>query len=87
MTLVYNLMKNIAKGIPVLLAKIGTVFLFLFTIGMFAGYFFATMGYSYFILLVPFVSMAVMWQKLDEGAMVFVALMAIAFLFPEIFAM
>lgn len=85
MTVIYKLMRWIKHTIPVLFAKIGTFFLFIFTIGMVAGYFFATLGYNYFILLVPVVAMVVMWQKLDEGALVFVALIAIAFFFPEFF--
>ena len=85
MSVLYNLMNGIANAIPVLLAKIGTFFLFIFTGGMVLGYFFASLGYGYFILLVPVVSMIVMWKKLDEGALVFVALMAIAFFFPELF--
>jgi hypothetical protein len=85
MAVVYRLMGGIVKGIPVLLAKVGTILLFVFTLGMLAGYFFAVMGYNQLILLVPIVSMVVMWQKLDEGALAFIALMAMAFFFPEFF--
>jgi hypothetical protein len=85
MTVIYNLMRRVKKTIPALVAKIGTFFLLIFTAGMVSGYFLAVLGYSYFILLVPVAAMAVMWQKLDEGAIVFVVLMATAFFFPEVF--
>lgn len=78
-------MRWLAKGVPALLAKIGSVLLFIFTVGMLLGYFFAVQGYNYFVLLIPFVSIAVMWHKLDEGAFVFIVLMVIALLFPEFF--
>ena len=85
MSVVLNFINGIITQIPALLAKIGTVFLFIFTVGMFFGYFFATLGYSSFILVVPVLSMFVMWHKLDEGFLFFVVLMAIAVFFPEIF--
>jgi len=85
MSYVLDIASGMTKNLPVLLAKFGTVLLIIFTIGLFAGYFFATAGYNYFILLVPIASIVVMWQKLDEGALVLIALLAIAVLFPEIF--
>tara|TARA_Y100000310_G_scaffold334097_1_gene413028 strand:- start:7486 stop:7728 length:243 start_codon:yes stop_codon:yes gene_type:complete len=73
--------------IPVLISKVGTFILFLFALGMIVGYFLAQAGYNYFILLVPVVAMAIMWYKLDEGTLVFIMLLAVAFFFPEVFAM
>ncbi len=85
MSWIANLGNGLIKQIPVLFAKIGTVLIFILTVGMAAGYFFALSGYSYLILLVPVAGMAAMWQKLDEGTLVFIVLLAIAFLFPEFF--
>jgi len=65
------------KAIPGIAAKIGTFLLFIFMLGMFFGYFIvAQKGAIY--LLVPIVSMAVMYYKLDEGTAVFLLLMALA---------
>ena len=85
MSRIANLGSGLINQIPLLFAKIGTVLLFILTIGMAAGYFFALSGYSYIILLVPIASMAVMWKKLDEGTLLFVVLLAVIFLFPEFF--
>ncbi|MDP6670700.1 MAG: hypothetical protein QGI60_02700 [archaeon] len=85
MSRVANLGSGLINQIPLLFAKIGTVLLFILTIGMAARYFFALSGYSYIILLVPIASMAVMWKKLDEGTLLFVVLLALLFLFPEFF--
>ena len=85
MSWIANFGSGLIRQIPVLFAKIGTVMLFILTVGMAAGYFFAISGYSYLIFIVPVASMAVMWKKLDEGTLVFAALLAVAFLFPEFF--
>lgn len=85
MSWIANFGSGLVKQIPVLLAKIGTVFLLVLTVGVAAGYFFALSGFSYLIFIVPIASMAVMWKKLDEGTLVFIVLLAVVFMFPEFF--
>ena len=84
MAFVANLFKDIAKSIPILLAKVGTILLFIFTFGLFSGYIIAAVGISPVFLLIPVISMIVMWYKLDEGAFVLILLTAIAVFFPEV---
>ena len=85
MALIYNTVRGIANSIPVLFAKIGSIFLAFYFIGMLSGYWFASIGYTPFVLLIPVAALAVMWQKLDEGVLVLIILMAIAVMFPELF--
>ncbi|MCX6799240.1 MAG: hypothetical protein NTW59_04055 [Candidatus Diapherotrites archaeon] len=80
---VSNFVGGIIKAVPVVLAKIGTIILLIFTVGMFAGYLIASAGISPLLLLVPVIAMVVMWYKLDEGVL-FMLLLAIAVLaFPS----
>ena len=85
MGIVFNLMKAIKNAIPVIMAKIASTLLFIFAVGMVFGYWLSTIGYASFVLLIPFIAIAVMWYKLDEGALVFIVLMGLALFFPEIF--
>jgi len=85
MTLVAKFFSKIAKAIPVLVAKVGTVLLLIFTIGMAAGYALALGAVTPLVFLIPVVAMAVMWYRLDEGVLILILLTAIIFLFPEIF--
>jgi hypothetical protein len=73
------------KTIPWLAAKVGTILLFFFTIGFFAGYFVGQRGYSWIVLFIPVISMVVMWKKLDEGFLVFVLGVILIVFFPELF--
>lgn len=77
---------GLKKAIPWLAAKVGTILLFFFTIGFFAGFFLARQGYNELILIVPIISMLVMWQKLDEGFLVFVLGIILIFVAPHIFS-
>ncbi len=81
-----NVIAGAKKAIPVLAAKVGTVLLFFITIGFFAGFFIAKLGYNWLVLLVPLISMAVMWKKLDEGFLVLILLIVLViWAMPEIF--
>ncbi|MFA4855389.1 MAG: hypothetical protein WC634_02245 [archaeon] len=85
MTVVANFFGKIIKAIPALVAKVGTVLLLIFTIGMVAGYALALGAITPAIFLIPIVAMAVMWYRLDEGVLILILLTAIILLFPEIF--
>ncbi len=85
MGFVYRIASGMKRSIPALVAKVGSVFLLIFAVGMVVGFWFSSAGYPYFVLLIPIAGVAIMWQKLDEGLLVFIALMAIALLFPEFF--
>jgi hypothetical protein len=84
MAYVYNFFKGILKSIPVILAKIGTMLLFIFTLGLFAGYLIAVLHISPLLLAVPVISMFVMWYRLDEGFLLLVILAAIIIFFPQV---
>jgi len=85
MGLIYSIGHFITSSIPAILAKLGSVMLLVFAAGMFAGYWFAQTGYSTIVLFIPLISILVMWQKLDEGAITFIGLIAVALLFPRFF--
>ena len=85
MSFTYNFFKGILDGIPVIVRKIGAVLLFFFSMGMLFGYFIVA-NVSPIILLFPVIAMIVMWHDLDQGILVFILLMVVAFWFPEIFA-
>lgn len=85
MTVVANFFSKVIKAIPVLVAKVGTVLLLIFTIGMVAGYALALGAVTPAIFLVPLAAMAVMWYRLDEGVLILILLAAAILLFPEIF--
>ena len=84
MTVVANFFSNILKSIPILLAKIGTVLLLLFTIGMGAGYAVAIFGISPFIFLIPIAAMFIMWYRLDEGVVFLIILTLLLLFFPDV---
>ena len=85
MGVIGNVITGIKKAIPALAAKIGTILLFFITVGFFAGYFVGRLGYNWLVLLVPLISMAVMWKKLDEGFLVLILLIVLVFMLPEVF--
>ena len=84
MTIVANFFNRIVKAIPVILLKIGTVLLLIFTVGMLAGYAVATMNITPVIFLIPIVAMLIMWYKLDEGAFVLILLTLLVIFFPDV---
>lgn len=87
MAFVANLFNGIIKAIPSLVAKIGTVLLLIFTIGLVAGYAIAIAGITPFIFLIPVAAMFVMWYRLDEGVLVLIILTALVLFFPEVLDM
>ena len=84
MTFVANFFGNILKAIPVLIAKVGTVLLLIFTLGMGIGYVLALGGFSPLLFLIPIVAMVVMWYKLDEGVFFLLLLILLILFFPEV---
>ncbi len=84
MTVVANFFNRIVKAIPVILLKIGTVLLLIFTVGMLAGYAVATMNITPVIFLIPIVAMLIMWYRLDEGVFVLVLLTLLLIFFPDV---
>jgi len=85
MTIVANIFNNILKSIPILIAKVGTILLLIFTVGMVAGYALATMNVTPFVFLIPVAAMFIMWYKLDEGVFALLILTVLVLFFPEIF--
>ena len=84
MGFVFDFMKWVANAIPVLIAKVATFLLIVFTFGLFAGYALAFLGYSPYYLLIPVIGMVVMWYKLDEGFVLLLLLLTLAFIYPSI---
>jgi hypothetical protein len=84
MSVVANFFSNILKAIPVLIVKVGTVLLLIFTVGMAVGYLFAVMGTAPIIFLIPLLAMVIMWYKLDEGVFVLILLTLLVVFFPEV---
>lgn len=71
MSMFFNFFDKVVKGIPALIGKIGTILLGVFGAGILLGYNMALEGASpLYFFVYPFV-MAVMWMKLDWGAIVF----------------
>ena len=77
MGFVSDFIEGTKKAIPGIAAKVGSFLLFIFALGMLFGYFIVAQKGAIF-LLVPIISMSVMYYKLDEGTLVFILLMAIA---------
>ena len=84
MTVVANFFNRLVKAIPVILLKIGTVLLLIFTVGMLAGYAVATMNITPVIFLIPIVAMLIMWYKLDEGVFILILLTLLLLFFPAV---
>lgn len=79
MSVINDFFQGTKKAIPAIAAKIGAFLLFVFTLGMAFGYFIALKGPDqWYWLLVPIVAMFVTWQKLDEGYLLFFALLLLA---------
>jgi len=84
MTVIANFFNNLVKAIPVLVAKVGTILLLIFTLGLFGGYAVALTGITPFIFLIPIVAMLIMWYKLDEGVFVLILLTLLVIFFPDV---
>ncbi len=74
---------KVIAAIPVLITKIATFLLLIFTIGLFAGYALALTGLPYYYFLIPIVAMGVMWYKLDEGFLFLVFILVIAVFYSK----
>lgn len=85
MSIIYRFVKGITSAIPVILAKLGAVMLFFIGLGMLLGYYFGTGETHWWVLFIPFVAMAVMWRDLDEGVLVLLLLILVAFFVPDLF--
>ena len=84
MAIVANFFGSVLKSIPVLLAKVGTILLLVFTFGMLAGYGIAALDISPIVFFIPVAAMLVMWYRLDEGVFVLLLLAVLFFLFPDL---
>lgn len=78
--LVYNMYKGLEQVVPSMLNKVGTIFLFIFSVGMLFGYMYVTS--KPWVIIIPFVSMYFMWHSLDKGLLVLIGLMGLAFYTP-----
>ena len=76
---------KIIKAIPIILAKIGTILMLIFVLGMIAGYLVFAMGLTPAIFLIPILAMFVMWYRLDEGVVLLILLALLVIVFPELF--
>ena len=83
MTVVANFFSGVIKSIPMLIAKVGTILLLIFTIGMFAGYSIALISITPLVFLIPVLAMVIMWYELDEGVLVLFILTILVLFFPE----
>ncbi len=84
MSFVYKIGKGLIDSIPVFVRKVGTVLMFIFTIGLFMGFFLGGASLNPIILIGPLVAMAIMWQDLDLGLLVFIIFLIIVFVMPEL---
>lgn len=83
MGVVFDLILKLAKAVPVLIQKIMTIMLLVFTLGLFIGYSMASAEQAMTVFLIPIVAMLVMWHKLDEGVLVLVLLLIAVFFYPN----
>ena len=77
--------KGVVQGIPVLIRKIGCVFLFVYWMGMISGYLLAAGSYNPLVIAMPFFGLLVMWYDLDQGILVLLLMAVAVWVFPEIF--
>lgn len=84
MTVVANFFNRLVRAIPALVAKVGTILLLIFTVGMLAGYAMSVMGVTPFLFVIPIVAMFVMWYKLDEGVFLLLLLSLLVVFFPDL---
>jgi hypothetical protein len=77
--------KGVVKGIPVIIRKIGCVFLFVYWLGMISGFLLASGNYNPLVLAMPFLGLLVMWYDLDQGLLVLLLMAVAVWAFPEVF--
>lgn len=83
MSIVAKILNDLTKAIPILITKICTVLLLIFTVGMLAGFAIATANINPAVFLIPAAAMLVMWYKLDEGTLLLLVLVLLVVFFPE----
>ncbi len=82
-SVVARFFSKILNTIPILAAKIGTMLVLIFVLGMAAGYFISTAGMTPTLFLIPILAMFIMWYKLDEGVFILILLSLLVIFFPE----
>ena len=82
MSLIYDIGKGLADSIPQIAAKIGSVLVFFFACGMVLGYWAGGIALSPIIFLGLLLVMAIMWDNLDVGALLFVLFVVLIVFFP-----
>ncbi len=85
MSLIYEIGKGITDSIPALAAKIGTILVLFFFFGMLLGYWAGGLGLSPIIFLGLLAVMAILWDNLDVGTILFFGFIAVLVFFPSFF--
>lgn len=80
----FDFFNGIAKSIPAIARRLGSVLLFFFLLGSLFGYYVVVMQMSPLWLLATPLAIAVMWRDLDDGFFLFLLLMALAFFYPTL---
>lgn len=83
MGVVFDFVLKLIKSVPVLIRKVMTIILLIFTLGLFIGYATASSNQPIALFIIPVIAMAVMWYKLDEGVLVLILLLVVVFLYPR----
>ena len=86
MSFVYDIGKGLADSIPEIAAKIGSVLVFFFACGMLLGYWAGGMALNPIIFIGLLLVMAIMWDNLDIGVLLFVLFIALVVFFPNFLA-
>ena len=84
MGIVFDFFVGLKRSLPILVHKVATFLLLLFTIGLFLGYLIAVLNISLYWLLIPFMAMIITWYKLDEGILFLIALILVAIYQPSL---
>ncbi len=84
MPIFYNFFKGIVNGIPIILARIGSILITFFFMGALFGYYLymTQMSILYFIILA--LTIPIMWRNLDQGVLLFILVLIIPWIFPGI---
>jgi hypothetical protein len=80
MGFVNDFIQGLKKAIPALVKKLVAFLFFIFILGMLFGYWVIATGKPSYYLLIPVISMLVIYYKLDEGFLLFIILMLAAFM-------
>lgn len=80
----FEFFNSIAKTIPAIARRLGSVMLFFFLLGSLFGYYVVAMQMNPLWLLATPLSIAVMWRDLDDGFFFFLVLVALAVFYPTL---